>query len=486
MSTIAIDGLNEEDFRRSIENRLREDQAAAAEERLRRLIAPYAVPGGLLPERFLTVTAAELVLTGWEDLPAVLESHDRPGRPVTAISITFGWPGEDVPQPDADGRLSPIIETSYYNDDAFPFSKSMRNDLLEGYSYHGCSWSADCDASDSTVGLTGVEDLCGALARLEAELLASEEPDEDGIRAGSLGACLLSVLLYQTVRERVNRYPLPRPLCVMAGSNDVYPYFDAPVVGMPEAACRAAEEAEDEPQYSAAIPVPGYSSLLMANIPRGKKRAVLVLHETEVETTTRINRMRGLGLESVPGPPVREPEPEPLAAEPQAIIPMPGGPLMTKKPHAHTGDFRDLLGHRDFDPPLDEPPFSLEPEPAPEPETAPEPEPEPIAAALPHIEPTLQERLQQLLADKLEAPAAPVADAWPEPVAGPAASAEPEPLPEPEPVPVREMDCVRFSVSTLAEHLDAPPPPEPLRAKPTTAPAPKRGLIARFLAWINW
>jgi hypothetical protein len=47
------------------------------------------------------------------------------------------------------------------------------------------------------------------------------------------------------------------------------------------------------------------------------------------------------------------------------------------------------------------------------------------------------------------------------------------------------MDCVRFSVSSWEEHFDVPPPPEPRRRKPAP-PEPKRGLVARFLAWINW
>ena len=68
VSTIVIDGLNEEDFRRSIENRLREGMVGAAIERLRPLLKPYACPGGLLPERFLTVSANDLVLSGWDAL----------------------------------------------------------------------------------------------------------------------------------------------------------------------------------------------------------------------------------------------------------------------------------------------------------------------------------------------------------------------------------------------------------------------------------
>jgi hypothetical protein len=307
VSTIVLDGLNEEDFRRSIENRLREGRPGAAIDRLRPLLAPYAKPGGILPERFLEIEAGDLVLSGWDQLGEAVARHDKPERPVTAITIAFGWPGEVAPEPDSEGCLRPHVETSYYSDNAYPFSQSGREDLLEGYSFYGCTWNGDCEASDTVLALEGIDDLYGALARLEMQLMASDEPDEASIRAGSLGSCLLSVLLVQAVAEQITRDGLPRPLCVMAGSNGMYPYFDAPVAGMPEETRKAAAaqedeeaEAEDETQDNAVVepgrcaPGPRYSSLLMTGIPRAKKRAVLVLAESDDELTDRIARLRNL------------------------------------------------------------------------------------------------------------------------------------------------------------------------------------------------
>ena len=132
MSSIVIDGVSEEDFRRSIQNRLREGKASTAVIRLRALLSPFAGPGGVLPERFLTVEAADLILTGWDALGEAAARHDRPGRPVTALSFAFGWPGEDLPQPDAHGHLPPFIETSYFNDDSFPFSLSRSEERRVG------------------------------------------------------------------------------------------------------------------------------------------------------------------------------------------------------------------------------------------------------------------------------------------------------------------------------------------------------------------
>jgi hypothetical protein len=351
---------------------------------------PFAGPDKLLPERFLTVTADELSLGGWDALEDTMRRHDLPGRPITALSISFGWPGEDVPQPDADGCLSPFIETGYYTDDAFPFSKSAREDLLDGYSFHGCTWTGDCQASDNALWLTGIDDLHGALASLEARLLASDEPDEEGIRAGSLGACLLSALLFQAVDARIAQGGLSRPLCVMAGSNGVYPYFDAPVAGFPEEARKAAEAAEDEPVIDAGVPAPRYSSLLVTGIPRARKRAVLVLAETADEEAIRIARLRGLTHGDTVAEPV-QPEAAPeVPASPLAdtfIAPVPASPLLVKKASGQSWDFREMLSSYEPEPasseaePLDleqdwdeaepdepaqdwgdEPPFETEPE----------------------------------------------------------------------------------------------------------------------------
>lgn len=378
MASLVIDRLNEEDFRRSIENRLRERQASAAIERLRRLLVPYAGPGGILPERFLTVGTADLVLSGWDALDLSIRRHDREGSPITAISIAFGWPGEEPRPRDAAGHLPPYVETRYFNDAAFPFSESTRDDLLDGYSSFGCSWGDDAEAVDTVLAVEGIDDLHAALADLEEQLLATDNPDEHGMRAGSLGSCLLSVLLFQAVNEQIDKHGLPRPLCVMAGSSGVYPYFDAPVVGMPEQARKqVADWFEDaKPAAAAAPPRPEeihqgapaarYSSLLVAGIPRAKKRAVLVLDESPEEAADRVAALRSNGEG-----PAAELEPGGAAIDPAepAMPDLPAAsPLMVKKPHGHL--FQDL--------PLSAPETVRAPEPEPD-----LPGPAPLAAAAP-------------------------------------------------------------------------------------------------------
>jgi hypothetical protein len=394
VTTIVIDGLNEEDFRRSVQNRLREGRVAPAIARLRALLAPYTGPGNLLPERFLKVEPSDLVFIGWDSLGEAVSRHDRPGRPVTALSIAFGWAGEEIPGPDSEGRLHPYLETAYYNDDAFPFSQSSREDLLEGYSSDGCTWGGDCQATDTALAVHGIDDLYGTLAALEADLLATDEPDETGLLAGSIGACLLSALLIEAVKGQVARHGLPRPLCVTSGSSGVYPYFDAPVAGMPDDVLKANEDHEDMVPAGQGIPVPRYSSLLVTSIPRARKRAVLVLEETENETAQRIAGLRQLHHAEPVEPlasPVPAPAPEPVEyaeahreaeAEPE-FHPDNGGLLLAKKPVKTSAELRDMLAPRDQD--LQQRLQSLlsthtlrtaEPEPVPEPSIDWEPAPD--------------------------------------------------------------------------------------------------------------
>ncbi len=458
MTSIAVDGLSEEAFRRLIESRLRHGKAAAAVDRLRTLLAPYAGPDCILPERFLTVQAGDFALIGWERLDSALRLHDQPHRPVTALSIAFGWPGENrpAPMPDAQGRLAPHVEISYFTDDAFPFSRSGRDDLLDGYSYHGCTWGDDCEATDTAVSVAGIDDLHGALATLEARLLASHDPDPEEIRAGSLGACLLSALLFQAVDERIARDGLPRPLCVMAGSNGVYPYFNAPVVGLPDEARKAAEAEDDLIRAGQAVPGPRYSSLVMTGIPRAKKRAVLVLDENESETATRVAKLRGLGNAG------GEPEPVPRGVLPEAAVPSQPdaaigaadrSPLLAKKTAKPDWDFRDMLSPHEARSP--QPAELLQPK-----LESPTEQPTPLTGGeLPTgpgfslLEPGLQVRLQALIT-----PAVPQE----------AKSSEP----------------ARLSGQHWLEDDDVPPRSQPLPPEADT-PQPRQGLWARLRDWVG-
>ena len=234
MDSITIDGMEEMEFRRSIESMLRHGQADDAAQKLRTLLEGYAGEGRILPERFLTVSSDDLCLEGWEKLGDKLGEYDRPEAAMSAISIDILDPQGVGARPDPQGFLKPVIETSYFSDSAWPFSEAGREDLLDGYSSFGCEWQGNFENVDTTVSVEGIDDLYGAAVGLENKVASGGDTGIEDICAGSVGSCFLAVLIHQAVRDAVREKGLPRPICVLAGSNDAYPFFDAPAMTIDE------------------------------------------------------------------------------------------------------------------------------------------------------------------------------------------------------------------------------------------------------------
>jgi hypothetical protein len=292
--------MDEQDFRHSIEDMLRLDQVDEAVDRLRALLQPCSGVHETLPPRFLEVTSRDVEVAGWHRLADRLLDHDRPHRRISAIGVTLadarvlGGPGPSR------GRLSPFIKTFYFNDDAYPFSDASRDDLLDGYSRDGFEWQGDYQATDATLSIKGIDDLHGAIVELEDRLLDSADPDESDIRAGTIGACYLATLIHQALRNTIREKGLPRPLCVLAACDGVYPFFEAPVVGSDQwmPADSAAETAAEDHAETAlpdgaeadgelAEEPAGMASLLSLVSNKGAKAPVMVLTREDAEEALR-------------------------------------------------------------------------------------------------------------------------------------------------------------------------------------------------------
>jgi len=221
---ITIDGMVEHDFRHSVEDMLRLDQVDEAVERLQAQVAPYCGPNGILPPCFLSAATRQVEIGGWSRLGERLCDHDRPQRKITAIGVTLadatrlGGPGPSR------GRLAPFIKTYYFSDEAYPFSGATRDDLLDGYSRDGFEWQGDYQATDVTLSVRGLDDLHGPIVTLERQLLARPDPDEDEIRAGTIGACYVAVLIHRALRDTIRKHGVPPALrhrCVRRHLPDV-------------------------------------------------------------------------------------------------------------------------------------------------------------------------------------------------------------------------------------------------------------------------
>ncbi len=300
METITIDEMDEHDFRHSIEDMLRSDNVDEAIEKLRQLLEPYAGVGKILPPRFLDVSASAVEFAGWHKLAERLRDHDRRGHPVSAIGVvladarTLGGPGP------SGGWLAPFIKTFYFSDDAYPFTDATRDDLLDGYSREGFGWQGDYQATDATLSIKGIDDLYGAIVELEDRLFTNQNPTEAEIRAGSIGACYLAVLIHQSLRETIRKKGLPRPLCVLAACDGVYPFFDAPVSGYEEFAAEVPPEevwpnelegATQGDEEDCEEDIPAEASLLTVVTRPRTKKAVIVLGEEDAKEASQYTEM---------------------------------------------------------------------------------------------------------------------------------------------------------------------------------------------------
>ena len=321
MESITIDGQHEDAFRQSIEDMLRRGLADDAAKHLRTLLQPFTGEGAPFPARFMAVSHEDIEISGWEALDDGLKKFDRVEQPVTGICLSFGDPDGRAPVPDGAGLMSLSVETAYFSDEAFPFSESDRNDLLDGYSSFGCQWAGDCEGVDHAIAFRGVDDLYGALAGLEQRLFSSDSPDPDEIRAGTIASCYLSVLFHKALRDSFAKRRMGRPLCVLTANNGVYPSFDAPVLSCDEylsggevvaIAAAAAPLPVADDSLAPARPViddeeaAEEASLLSIGIKRGAKKMALALAEGE-DSSGMEEMIASAALGGTPPPPPSQP-----------------------------------------------------------------------------------------------------------------------------------------------------------------------------------
>lgn len=217
-----------DDFCGRLEHLLRQghpDQALAElEAQMERLGESEHPIAGLIAD----AAQRQVDVAGWSELGGRIAALDVAGAPITALGIDMSWPGHVGLEPDEEGRLDPHIETSFYKDDAFPFSTADRTALLAGYAGGGSEWQGCFSEIDSTIEIHGLEALYGAVHRIEQDR-GGEHPAQAQDLA-LIGGLYVAVRIHLAVVEAVLHGGLPRPLSVLVGSNEAFPFFDAPVV----------------------------------------------------------------------------------------------------------------------------------------------------------------------------------------------------------------------------------------------------------------
>ena len=228
-SILFADENDVRDFDLQIQNLLRLGRADEAAAILETALGELDRTGHRIAELCLACPVEAIGITGWDALAARIAGLDRPGAPITALGIDISWPGHVGLEPDAGGCLAPHLETNYYSDSAFPFTAAGRDALLAGYGPYGAEWQGGMAEIDNLIGTSGLEHLYGAVFPLVENVAANPDPEPLDADAMRLGAAFVAVRLHQAIARTIRLHGLPGPLAVIVGSNESYPFYDAPV-----------------------------------------------------------------------------------------------------------------------------------------------------------------------------------------------------------------------------------------------------------------
>ena len=222
-------------FRQALQQMLRHGEADAALARVRQALQPFAEAGSRLAALALTLEPEAVGLRDWDDLGSRIALVEAEGQPITAISIDLSWPGHQSLTPDAEGKLEPVLETNYFADsDELRFSVATRAEIIAAYSHSGAGsvWQGNFEEIEIWVLARGLGSLYGAI---QPAARSGDSDDADG-DLYVLASCAAAIIFHLAVRHAIRTRGLPKPMAVLVGSNEDFPFFDAPVVSVDESA----------------------------------------------------------------------------------------------------------------------------------------------------------------------------------------------------------------------------------------------------------
>lgn len=224
LADVTIDGRTESQFRLAIEAMLREGGADEAARILKTELSRLSGGNNPLPGSFGQISASDLEVTGWDRLIERIGELDGPGDPITAVGV-------DICGMQAGLSNTPQLafETTYYTDQAWGFSHADREGICTGYQGTTNAWQGAFEDIDDTLRVVGLDDLNAVIAALEHHCHSGHATPEEQ-QAFVVGACFLAVLVHQAVRDKAVAEGLPRPMAVLVGSNEAYPWFEAPAL----------------------------------------------------------------------------------------------------------------------------------------------------------------------------------------------------------------------------------------------------------------
>lgn len=226
-SKLFPDEDKERAFREKLQGLMREGKADLA---LAAVEATFAELGDhALSRQALSVKPDDVRITGWDKIAKTADSLDAHGPAITAVSIDFSLPSLEE-DPDADKCLAPVLKTLYYCDEAYSFSASDRATLNTGYNRAGARWYGQDEHMDHETRVTGLEPVYGVYHAMFPHMTRGELTDLADYDIPRLAAMRAAILLHLAIARTVEEEGLPRAMTVLCGSEEDYPYFDAPII----------------------------------------------------------------------------------------------------------------------------------------------------------------------------------------------------------------------------------------------------------------
>lgn len=218
-------------FLGDVEALLRRGQPDVAAGLLEAQLGDLADEGSELAKLCLKVPVSAVRITGWEQLGPQLEKLDRPGKPITAVSIDISAPFEMPELSDKHGNFyEPDLDTVYYSDNLYKFTESSREAMLDAYSAKGGPWAGHFENVDSLIGVRGLGGIYGEVLIAQKRCKNDDHDDAMDQDTTFLASAFIAVRLHQAIKSAAEGRGMPRPITLMVGSNESFPFYDAAVM----------------------------------------------------------------------------------------------------------------------------------------------------------------------------------------------------------------------------------------------------------------
>jgi hypothetical protein len=218
-----------------------------------RLTAELAGFDGAIARLCKAVPASDISLEGWEDLLPILAEWEGP--PVTAITLGLTNPPDLVFEV---GRaLQPDLLLGLYSDEAFPFSRASKADLLAECGKEHPAWAGAEEDVEFYCTISGLAGLNTALIHCKHRRFLRDGRDGvEGRAPGGyvefvLGSWLLATRFLQATERAVLEHGMPDGCRLIAGTVDINADFIS-ILGPEQAAASssALSEASTDPGFA--------------------------------------------------------------------------------------------------------------------------------------------------------------------------------------------------------------------------------------------